>query len=582
MGYDLDGAAMNVPLLPVANQRPSPVRAADHLVRCLLRHGVDRVFGIPGGTISPVFDALVAAEIELVSCQHETMAVYAAAGYARATGRPAVVAVTSGPGVLNALTGLAAADRDELPVLLLCGEADTRSFGRAPLQDGSTNGLDIVTMARSLTRHAEQVMRPERVAAAVDQALSTIGRAPHGAALLSLPFDVTRAPVTSASIVGRREPAPALPDPTLCAEIAAMLAEAERPAIMLGVGAKRAGVGPIVQRIAERLRIPVLTDLEGKGCMPESHPLSLGVFGIGSRGRATAYLRTGVDLLVTVGCRLDDNTTHRYAECLRPEGGVLVQIDHHAERLGRAYAADRMLCADLVLTCEELERQLPAPRRPRELGPRLATTLEAAANTTSRAPHDPRLVAPAVVAALGPGSALCCDIGNHLLFAAQSLAVDDPDGFWASAGLGGMGSGLGVSIGMQLAYGHRRRVACIVGDGGLLMCGNELCTLARYRVPLVVVAFDDRRWGMVSDGFEQIYGHRPSQFDTPTVDLVEYGRSMGVRSHRIESLTEIEAHVHDHPHEPLLLVVPIDPRVQPTNERNEVLGDDTEDRAPLG
>ncbi|MEM7156544.1 MAG: thiamine pyrophosphate-binding protein [Myxococcota bacterium] len=575
---------MNVRLC-AASVRPTEIRAADQIVQCLRQHGVERVFGIPGGTISPVFDALIAAGIEIVSCQHETMAVYAAAGHARATGCPAVVAVTSGPGVLNALTGLAAADRDELPVLLLCGEADTRSFGRAPLQEGGTTGLDIVTIARSLTRHAELVMQPQRAAAAVDRALTTIGQAPYGAALLSLPFNVTRAPVSAASFVGQRTPPPRSPDLGLCAEIATLLGEAERPAIMLGVGAKRSGVGPIVRRIAERLGVPVLTDIEAKGCMPESHPLSLGVFGIGSRGHATAYLRRGVDLLVTVGCRLDDNTTNRYADVLRPAEGLLVQLDHDADRLGRAYAADRMLCADLVLTCEAIERALPAPspadhdrRRRLARAPDPCSRLEA----PSRAPHDPRRVAPALVAALGPDGALCCDIGNHLLFAAQSLAVDDPEGFWVSAGLGGMGSGLGVAIGMQVAYGDRRKVACIVGDGGLLMCGNELSTLARYQVPLVIVVYDDRRWGMVSDGFEQIYGHRPPQFDTPRADLVEYGRSMGVRSHRVDALTEIEPLLRAHPAEPLLLVVPIDPRVQPTNERNDVLGPDSKDRAPLG
>ena len=146
-------------LIPRSVPARRETRVADQIADALRRHRIDRVFGIPGGTISPVFDALFGAGIEMVTCQHETMAVYAAAGYARATGCPGVVAVTSGPGALNTLTGLAAAGRDELPVMVLSGEPDTRNFGRSPLQDGSASGLDLMTMVRPLTKYAELALR---------------------------------------------------------------------------------------------------------------------------------------------------------------------------------------------------------------------------------------------------------------------------------------------------------------------------------------------------------------------------------------------------------------------------------------
>src|SRR5690606_3951828 len=133
-------------LVPRVAPARRETRVADQIAAILARHRIDRVFGIPGGAISPIFDALYAAGIELVTCQHESMAAYAAAGYARVSGTPGVVAVTSGPGALNALTGLASAGRDELPVLVLAGEADVRNFGRSPLQDGSASGLDLMAM----------------------------------------------------------------------------------------------------------------------------------------------------------------------------------------------------------------------------------------------------------------------------------------------------------------------------------------------------------------------------------------------------------------------------------------------------
>ncbi len=515
--------------------------------------------------------------MKVVTCQHESMAVYAAAGYARVTGRPGVVAVTSGPGALNALTGLAAASRDELPVLVLSGESDMRNFGRAPLQDGSASGLDLMAMVRPITKFAELALRPERAAVAVDQALSLINQAPYGTAFVSLPINLTHNSVVAArlpSLISRGLE----PDTGTCRRIAALLAGATRPAIMLGVGAKRAGLGQLVIEIAETLRIPVFTDIEGKGVFPESHPQSLGVFGVGGRGPAPRYLADPVDVLLTIGCRFDDTSTLGYAEVLRPEQGMLIQLDHDPQRVGRSYAPDVAMCADLGRTLQCIQELLPtlAPhvllsrdRAIREcrldfVSPELVRPLE------SRAPHDPRLVAPRVREVFGPDVVFCCDIGNHMLFTAQNLEVDRPDGFWVSLGLGGMGSGLGTAIGLQLAYGDARQVVCMIGDGGLLMVGNDLATCVRYEIPLVTVVFNDRRLGMVDDGFGELFGRCPD-FSTPNVDIVNYARALGMASVRIEVLSEIEAVVQAHAGRPLLLEVPIDPSVKPNNTRLGVL-----------
>ncbi|NVB38675.1 thiamine pyrophosphate-binding protein [Pseudenhygromyxa sp. WMMC2535] len=552
-------------------------RIADQIAEVLLRHKIDRVFGIPGGTISPVYDALFGAGIELVSCQHETMAVYAAAGYARATGGPAVVAVTSGPGALNALTGLAAACGDELPVLILSGETDIRNFGRAPLQDGSAAGLDLMSMVRPITKFAELALRPERAPLVIDQALAAVNQAPFGTAFVSLPVNLTQVmtqPARMPAMITRGLD----PDRATCRRIASMLANASRPAIMLGVGAKRAGIGQLILEIAESMRIPVFTDLEGKGVFPESHPLALGVFGVGARGCAHAYLAEPVDLMLTIGCRFDDTSTAGYAEVLRPDNGILIQLDHDPERLGRAYAPDVAMCADLGLSVQLIQELLPTlppqtllhrDRMVREYRSRVP---EIEVRTDSRAPHDPRLIAPLVQDIIGPDAVFSCDIGNHMLFTAQNLAIDQPEGFWVSQGLGGMGSGLGTAIGMQLAYGYLRQVVCMIGDGGLLMSGSELSTLARYQIPLITVVFDDRRWGMVEDGFQALYGRASPDFQSPNIDFVNYARAMGLAAVRIESLTQVRDAIEAHRGQPLLLDVPINPNIKPVNPRVDVLG----------
>lgn len=552
-------------------------RVADQIVEVLARHHIDRVFGIPGGAIAPIFDALYGAGIELITCQHETMAVYAAAGYARATGCPGVVAVTSGPGALNTLTGLASASRDELPVLVLSGEADQRNFGRSPLQDGSGAGLDLMAMVRPLCKFAELALRPERAPMVVDQALSMIDRAPFGAAFVSLPVNLTHSSVIPARV-------PALidrgrdPDLATCRRIAAMLAGATRPAIMLGVGAKRSNLGQLVLEIAEALRIPVFTDIEGKGVFPETHPLALGVFGVGSRGHAHAYLAEPVDLLLTIGCRFDDTTTAGYAEALRPEWGELVQLDHDPNRIGRSYPPDLAMCADLGRTLQLIQELLPTPtpqqllERDRSARP-FRSEPQPPVSMDSVAPHDPRLIAPAVREVVGHDAAFVCDIGNHMLFTAQSLAVDHPEGFWVSQGLGGMGSGIGNAIGLQLAYGNLKQVVCICGDGSMLMNGNELATCAWYGIPLITIVFNDRQLGMVEQGFRGLFGRSPD-FRNPEVDFANYARSLGLAAARLDNLADLRGIVEANRGRPLLIEVPINPETMTLNPRVDILADD--------
>src|SRR5690606_22312150 len=191
-----------------------------------------------------------------------------------------------------------------------------------------------------------------------------------------------------------------------------------------------------------------------------------------------------------------------YAESLRPELGELIQIDHDPNRIGRSYPPDLALCADLGRTLPLVQELLPTPTpqllvdRDRLVRP-YRPEPEPPVSYESVAPHDPRIIAPAVREVVGADAAFVCDIGNHMLFTAQSIAVDHPDAFWASLGLGGMGSGIGTAIGMQLAYGHLKQVVCICGDGSMMMSGNELATCARYNIPLITVVFNDRQLGMV-------------------------------------------------------------------------------------
>ena len=551
------------------------VRVADQILDRLQSHGVDRIFGIPGGTISPLFDALLDHDIELVMAQHEAMAMYMAAGYATATGKPGVVAVTSGPGALNAVTGCASAHLDGVPMLLLVGEPPTNRAGRSPLQEGGALGLDLLNLFRSITRHRELLLHPHRAAAMVDQALALAQGAQPGPVLLQLPVDVAQrcSPEVQLEV---SVPPPVLASPSTRAEIVQALHQARRPLILLGRGARSEGVAPRVLELAEYLRCPVATDIEAKGVFPESHPLSLGVFGVGARGSATDYLSEGTDLLLSLGCRLDDTTTADYTELLR-SARRWIQVDADPDRLARSYAADLAVHSAVAFLLDAVLESLPIPTaevlvdRDQALQSVRPTVLPVERDSlASTAPHDPRLVCEALQQVF-PDACFTTDMGNHQLFASETLIIDQSDGFHVALGLAGMGSGIGTAIGLQLAFGSQRQVVSICGDGGLLMVGTELATCVRYRIPTIFAVFNDGALGMVKHGMTATYG-RVLPWDTPAVDLVGLARSLGCDAVRLDEMGTLERVAATRAGGPLLLDIPILPEVRINNPRVKTCG----------
>ncbi|MCA9601546.1 MAG: thiamine pyrophosphate-binding protein, partial [Myxococcales bacterium] len=413
--------------VPDVADRTDKERASDVLVRRLAQLGVTRVFGIPGGPISPVTDALFGSGIEHVTCQHESMAVYAATGYARATGVPSVVLVTSGPGVLNALTALAAAYHDEAPVVLLVGEVATVSAGKGVLQDGGESGLRIHQMVAPISKYADTLDIPARIESMIDAAFECAMEHPRGPVVLQLPVDICAATAGGASfrlrtppqILGGNLP----PNESLCAEIADALVSARRPLILVGGPGGRSGAAAELRALAEATACPVATDLEGKGVFPESHPLSMGIWGVGSRGRVAEYLAGGIDFLLTVGARLDDTTTLNFNPLLIPSG-TFAQIDYDPRRLGRAFAPSIMLAADIPLTLSRIHEHVYVDRLTlarRESAVQPLNRVVPAPEVTSPGAFDPRIIIRNLQSAFRHDTVYVSDIGNHLLFAGSGL-----------------------------------------------------------------------------------------------------------------------------------------------------------------
>src|SRR5439155_417685 len=235
--------------------------------------GVGVVFGRPGGAISPVHDAMLDSTMRVITTRHESGAMFAAAGYAQCTGKLGVVAVTSGPGALNAMTGLASAWCDGLPVLLLVGEVPRATHGKGVLQDGSAHGLQIVEMARHVTKLAVEVPRPSALPHLIRRAIATALSGRRGPVLMTLPLDVMIAQVTPPR-TGGSVAMTAMVGPEILDEVAELVLEAKRPLILAGSGVRADGAPVRLRAVAERLDCPVATTPKGKGVFPERHPLA--------------------------------------------------------------------------------------------------------------------------------------------------------------------------------------------------------------------------------------------------------------------------------------------------------------------
>ncbi len=529
-------------------------RTADVLVDVLEAAGVDTVFGLPGGPISPLHDALLDRSIRTVTTRHESGALFAAAGWAHTTGRLGVAVVTSGPGVLNAMTGLASAHCDGLPVLLLVGEVPRKVHGKGALQDGSSHGLNVVGMTRHVTKLAAEMTDPAQAPLLLHRAITTALSGRRGPVVLTIPLDVAMAPQAAPRITAELSLEFAV-TPRALDDIAALLGLAGRPLILAGAGVRGGGAPAMLRTVAERYRCPVATTPKGKGVFPEDHPQALGVFGLGGHPSAREYVEGGLDMLIAVGTSLGDLSTDGCTPLLKPKR-AFVHVDIDARQIGKSYAPTHALVAPAAAFLGGLAERTP----------RLVPRPDAGVVRFAMASSEPDLLAPqdavTELQAIPPRDTIyTVDSGEHFLFATHFLEITHPDAFVVMTGLGSMGQSIGGAIGAKLARPDRT-VAAICGDGCFAMNGFEVATAAAEKVPIVLFVFNDRRLGMVELGHKAVYGRQPSYPITMDVGALAHG--LGAEFVRVSKPGDLTraAGILRRPAGPVVVDVQIDPSVK--------------------
>lgn len=526
----LDAAIDDEPR-PVVERAPvsHTVRGADLLVDMLAQAGVDTVFGLPGGAISPIHDALLDSRLRVVTTRHESGAMFAACAHARMTGQLAVVAVTSGPGVLNSMTGLATAWCDGVPVLLLVGEVPRPAHSKGVLQDGSAHGLQIVEMARYISKLAVEVPSASALPHLLRRAIVTAMSGRRGPTVLTLPLDITTAQVAPPRSAGITTTT-TLVEPETLDEIAELIYSAQRPLILAGSGLRGHGAPPRLLAVAESLAIPVATTPKGKGVFPEDHPLALGVLGLGGHRSSRKYLDAGVDVVIAIGTSLGDMATDGFAPQLQATR-AMIHVDIDARQIGKSYAPTHAVVATAADFLGGLADRIgdrettrgPTPTTLRALpGGVVRHVIRSSARADRIASQDAITEIQRVI----PRDAIyTVDSGEHFVFAAHFLELTDPDQFVVMTGLGSMGQSIGGAVGVQLARPDRF-VAAICGDGCFAMNAFEIATAVVERLPLRIFVFNDERLGMVENGHQTVYGRHPD-YSTRPLDICAIARGLG-------------------------------------------------------
>ena len=514
------------------------LRGAEIFVKALADEGVEFLFGYPGGAVLHIYDEIFKQEkVKHILVRHEQGATHAADGYARACGRPGVVLVTSGPGATNAVTGIATAYMDSIPMVVFTGQVSTALIGNDAFQE-----VDCVGITRPCVKHNFLVQRVEDLAETIKKAFYVASTGRPGPVVVDLPKDVTAA-VTSYSypktVTMRSYKPPVDGDPEQIHRACDLLLSAKKPMIYSGGGAVIGNASEELTKFARLLGYPVTQTLMGLGAYPGSDPQFVGMLGMHGTYEANMAMHH-CDVLISIGARFDDRVTGDL-EKFCPEAKI-IHIDIDPASISKNVYVDVPIVGSVRSVLRELNQAIESSgRAPVDRATNLwwAQIKEWASIKCLDYDKTSKLIKPqSVIEALHKvtdGDAyITSDVGQHQMWAAQYYTFDKPRRWINSGGLGTMGFGLPAAIGVQLAFPDSV-VACVTGEASFQMCIQELSTCLQYNLPIKVVSLNNRYMGMVRQWQEFFYESRYSNsYMDALPDFVKLAESYGHIGMRID------------------------------------------------
>ncbi len=521
------------------------ITGAEITVRCLQEEGVEFAFGYPGGAVLYIYDEIFKQnKVKHVLVRHEQAAVHAADGYARATGRVGVALVTSGPGATNAVTGIATAYMDSIPLVIISGQVPTPAIGLDAFQE-----VDTVGITRPCVKHNFLVKDVKDLAVTIKKAFHIAATGRPGPVLVDIPKDITTHKTTfeyPQSVSLRSYNPVTVGHPMQIKKAVKLLLSAKRPFVYSGGGVILSEASSQLAKLVKLLGVPCTSTLMGLGGYPETDKQFLGMLGMHGTYEANMAMQH-CDVLLAVGARFDDrvigNTEH-----FNSEKRQIIHIDIDPSSISKRVKVDVPIVGGVAQVLDELIKQLQASK---DRGDQTAlktwwTQIELwRSKNCMKYDRSTKIIKPQYVIEklyeVTKGDAyVTSDVGQHQMWAAQYYKFDKPRRWINSGGLGTMGFGLPAAMGVKMAF-PKANVACITGEASIQMCIQELSTCKQYHLPLKIITLNNRYMGMVRQWQQFFHGNRYSEsYMDALPDFVKLAEAYGHVGMRIEKPSDVE------------------------------------------
>jgi acetolactate synthase-1/2/3 large subunit len=497
-------------------------------MECLLEQKVDTIFGYPGGTIMPLYDALYDytqdGRVKHVLTSHEQGATHAADGYARSTGKVGVCFATSGPGATNTVTGIATANIDSSPLVVITGQVVASSIGRDAFQE-----VDIVGITLPITKHSYAIRDVEEIAPAVREAFQIASSGRPGSVLIDIPknlFAATCEYTKLKALPKHKHPQINMPK---VENLAKLINSSKRPVIYAGGGVNVSNASSELRKLAEKSNIPVATTLMCLGCFDRKSPLSLGIAGMHGERESNLAI-TGSDLIIAVGARFSDRVTGDPSSFAK--GAQVVHIDIDRSEINKNILAELRIVGDVK---DILTALLPLVKEKKR-----ADWVKAVhswkRDLQGEEGFTPRNIIRTVNEILGDDTIVATDVGQHQMWTAQNWMFRKPRKLITSGGMGTMGFGMGAAIGAKIAN-PKQNVVLFTGDGCFRMDMNELLTARIQETPILVIVMKNGTLGMVRQWQKLFFDKRYSATDLPDVlDYAKLADSFGLTGYEVSDI----------------------------------------------
>ena len=525
---------------------------ADMLLRSLHDEGVELIFGYPGGAALHIYDAIFRQDkIDHILVRHEQGATHAADGYARATGRPGVVLVTSGPGATNAVTGIATAFMDSIPMVVISGQVASHLIGTDAFQE-----TDMIGISRPVVKHSYTIFDAEDIPRIIKEAFHVATSGRPGPVVIDIPKDMT-APENlfeysypeKANI--RSYNPPVNPDQNQIKRAVTEIMQAKKPVIYAGGGAIASNAEEELIQLNEILDVPVTNTLMGLGIYPATHKRFLGMLGMHGTYQANMAMHNA-DLIIAIGARFDDRITNNPSK-FSPDAKVIhLDVDHSSvsKIIEANIAVFGQVKNSLQSMIELLNKNLDNYSKDNltEWHSQIAEwkslhglNYEIYKDESDSHPILPQAVVQHVYNVTNGNAYVTSDVGQHQMFAAQYYHFDKPRRWINSGGLGTMGFGLPAAMGVKFAFPDEE-VVCITGEGSIQMCIQELSTCLQYNLPIKIININNEALGMVKQWQDMNYGgrHSESTYQDSLPDFVKLAESYGHVGIKVEKNSDLK------------------------------------------